>query len=104
MGCGAGCRRPNTSGLLLLAHAAPAGVEPPALQPGPAPSLFPPPHAENTTHDLAQLAVGAFQGWNDTLACPEEDVYGGPYPCEWWAPVSAAEGPEGLLRLPPRAS
>ncbi len=28
------------------------------------------------------------QGWNDTTACPESDFYGGPYPCEWWAPVS----------------
>jgi hypothetical protein len=26
------------------------------------------------------------QGWNDTTACPESDFYGGPYPCEWWAP------------------
>ena len=33
--------------------------------------------------------VRCLQGWNDTTACPESDFYGGTYPCEWWAPVSA---------------
>ncbi|KAI7838363.1 hypothetical protein COHA_007820 [Chlorella ohadii] len=42
--------------------------------------------AGNESADLAKMMSGAFQGWNDTTACPESDFYGGPYPCEWWAP------------------
>ncbi|PSC69384.1 NADPH:quinone reductase [Micractinium conductrix] len=37
-------------------------------------------------YDLAKRARGAFQGTNETTACPEEDAYGSGYVCEWWAP------------------
>ena len=40
-------------------------------------------------YDVARQSQGFFQAGNDTLGCPEEDVYGRRYTCEWWAPVSA---------------
>ncbi len=45
--------------------------------------------ADDPSVDLAAKAPGAFQGTNETLGCPEKDVYGSGYVCEWWAPVSA---------------
>lgn len=42
--------------------------------------------ANDPSVDLAVKAPGAFQGTNETLGCPEKDVYGSGYVCEWWAP------------------
>ncbi|KAL4443827.1 hypothetical protein ABPG75_011564 [Micractinium tetrahymenae] len=42
--------------------------------------------ADDPSVDLGAKAPGAFQGTNETLACPEKDVYGSGYVCEWWAP------------------
>lgn len=42
--------------------------------------------ANDRSVDLAEKAPGAFQGTNETLGCPEKDVYGSGYVCEWWAP------------------
>lgn len=42
--------------------------------------------ADDTSVDLGAEAPGAFQGTNETLACPKKDFYGSGYTCEWWAP------------------
>ena len=56
-------------------------------------------------YDIARQSRGFFQAGNDTLGCPEEDVYGRSYICEWWAPVSGpGRGQQGCASQHGRGS
>lgn len=92
-----GCQKDSEQGVAPEAAARCPPVVPVALPPHLSAfpfrllaDLFPHPTnpiTDNSTHDLARLAQGSFQGWNDTTACPESDAYSDqPYTCEWWAP------------------